>query len=65
MSAVRRYDFERWESIVLTELYLIAGRCGHCGKRNCAAKQSYSRLPDSIKFSDLRLALDRAREAKP
>lgn len=27
------------------------GYCGHCGKKKCGGKSSYSKLPDTIKLN--------------
>jgi len=66
----RRPTFETIEAAVYSALHERIGYCGHCGKRDCAGRVSYSQLPDSIPFSALREAFyvaghaERARSAK-
>jgi hypothetical protein len=41
----------------LSALHEQAGICGHCGKRDCAGRKDYSRLPDKIALNDILRAL--------
>lgn len=43
---------------VFAELHERAGVCGHCGKRKCLQRKSWSSLPDTLKTSDVLAAVE-------
>lgn len=47
------------------DLHRFAGVCGHCGKRKCPQKNSWSTLPEKIRLVDFEdaIAAGRARVA--
>lgn len=44
----------------ISELHKLAGLCGHCGKKNCAARSSNSYLPEMIPVDQVIKAIDNA-----
>jgi hypothetical protein len=40
-----------WDELLLAELHKAVGRCGHCGKKKCPMRSSWSELPPTIPTS--------------
>lgn len=49
---------EQIKDAIITELHVLTGLCGHCGKRRCPGKKSSSFLPGSIKTDEVIHAID-------
>lgn len=49
---------------ILASLHEKFGVCGHCGKKSCAFKQSYSTLPEKLKTSDVIAAIENSGKHK-
>lgn len=51
-------ELEKIKEKIWTELHDKVGICGHCGKKTCHGKSSYSRLPRNIDTDILLEILD-------
>lgn len=43
---------------VVNKLHELAGYCGHCGKKKCAGRAQYSKLPTMLKTDDVLAAIE-------
>jgi len=50
---------------VFAYLHVSIGICGHCGKRTCAWRSKYSKLPANVPTEILVSAFDAARNELP
>ena len=52
-------DIQAFKDDVIEELHRLEGRCGHCGKKDCGGKKSYSTLPGVLKTENVLDVLNR------
>lgn len=47
------------KDLIITEMHKEWGYCGHCGKKECGGKASYSKLPQDKFIGTMILILER------
>ena len=48
---------EKERERIIDALHKAAGYCGHCGKRECAGRESWSELPERLMTKDILAAI--------
>lgn len=56
---------QTWDDRFWAALHELVGRCGHCGKRKCSFRASWSILPPAIPVEDLNEAIKKAKGGRP
>jgi hypothetical protein len=49
---------------IVNNLHELAGYCGHCGKKKCAGRAQYSKLPATLRTADVLTAIETALKVK-